>query len=260
MWLDSYAPILFITAVIANTLSAMAGGGTGLLQFPVLIFLGLPFGIALATHKIATVALGIGSTLRYGKEKLLEWKFAAITLGFGLPGVFLGARVILKVNENLAIGLLGLLTLGLGIYSFFKTELGQHHEAKHRDVTGMLSGGLVIFAIGILNGSLTTGTGLFATLWFIHWFGMDYKRAVAHTLVLVGFFWNGTGALTLSLLSTVQWSWLLPLLVGSLIGGYLGANLAISKGNQLIKRVFEAITVITGLSLLFKAFLYTFTL
>jgi hypothetical protein len=47
-------------------------------------------------------------------------------------------------------------------------------------------GGAGLFAIGVLNGSLTSGTGLFVTLWLVRWFGLDYGRAVAYTLVLVG--------------------------------------------------------------------------
>jgi hypothetical protein len=52
--------VLFVIAIIANWFSALAGGGAGLIQLPILIFMGLPFSLALATHKLATVALGIG--------------------------------------------------------------------------------------------------------------------------------------------------------------------------------------------------------
>lgn len=249
---DGKLLLLLIIAIIANTLSAMAGGGAGLLQLPILLFMGLPFGIALATHKIATVALGIGSTLRYRKERLLDLKFSLIILAFGLPGVILGATTILTINDAVATIALGILTLGLGLYSYFKPELGQTHQAKNQQGSGLLFGGIVIFFIGFINGSLTSGTGLFATLWFVHWFGLDYKRAVAMTMVLVGFFWNGTGAFTLALLSEVQWLWVIPLVIGSLIGGYLGANIAIEKGNLLIKRLFEGLTLITGGLLVIK--------
>lgn len=247
--------ILLVISIMANTLSAMAGGGAGLLQLPILLFMGLPFGTALATHKIATVALGVGSTLRYRREGLFERVFSLVILGFGLPGVLLGALLILQVSEVWATLGLGLLTLALGVYSVCQPKLGQDFQPKHRDAVGMMMGGCVIFVIGFMNGSLTSGTGLFATLWFVHWFGMDYKRAVAMTMVLVGLFWNGTGALTLSVLGEVKWSWLLPLVLGSFIGGYLGANMAIQKGNLLVKRLFEALTILTGLSLLYRSYL-----
>ncbi|MEW8223010.1 MAG: sulfite exporter TauE/SafE family protein, partial [Candidatus Thiodiazotropha taylori] len=106
------------------------------------------------------------------------------------------------------------------------------------------------FLIGVLNGSLTSGTGLFVTLWLVRWFGLDYQRAVAHTLVLVGVFWNGTGAITLGILGEIWWQWLPVLIVGSLIGGYLGAHLSIAKGNRWIKRGFETVTLLVGIKLI----------
>ena len=244
--------LLFIVAIIANFFSALAGGGAGLIQFPVLIFLGLPFGTALATHKVASVALGVGATARHLRESHFDWKFCLLILATGLPGVILGARLILQVPEKWAQIALGLLTIGLGLYSFFKQDLGQHYQPKRFDKRGLTLGSLAIFAVGFLNGSLTSGTGLFLTLWLIHWFGMDYKRAVAYTLVLVGLVWNFTGAVTLGMIGTIKWDWVPPLLAGSFIGGYLGAHFSIKKGNQLIKRAFEVITVLMGLSLIAK--------
>lgn len=245
--------ILFFISLVANLFSALAGGGAGLLQLPALLFLGLPFGVALATHKVASVFLGLGATLRHLKSSTFDWRFSAFILATGLPGVVLGASIILQVDEQLSQFLLGVLTLALGVYSWFKPQLGQVEQLGNRHLSGMLIGGLVLFLIGALNGSLTSGTGLFVTLWLVRWFGLDYKTAVGYTLVLVGIFWNGSGAITLGLLGDIEWSWLPALILGSLIGGYLGAHFAIVKGNQLVKRSFEVITILVGLSLIGKA-------
>lgn len=245
--------ILLVVALFSNLVSAMAGGGAGLLQLPALIFLGLPFSMALATHKIATVALGAGATLKHARERHIQRKFALLMLGTGLPGVILGANIILSIPETIAKVALGILTIGLGIYSFFKKQLGQHYKPRNQHSSGMVFGGLGLFVLGFFNGSLTSGTGLFVTLWLISWFGYDYKRATAYTMILVGLFWNGTGALTLALLTPVKWEWLPMLLLGSLLGGYGGAHLAVKYGNPMIKRVFEIVTISVGLSLISNA-------
>lgn len=245
--------LLLLVSLAANLLSSLAGGGAGLIQLPALIFLGLPFATALATHKIATVALGVGASLKHGKEGHLELLFALFILACGLPGVVLGARTVLELPENWARIALGALTIGLGVYSIIKKNLGQHWQPRNRDWRGMVLGGIWLFALGFLNGSLTSGTGLFVTLLLISWFGLDYKRATAYTMILVGLFWNGTGALTLTLLTPPQWSWLPMLLLGSLLGGFWGAHLAIQKGNPLIKKVFEVVTILSGLSLITTA-------
>ncbi|MGD1984750.1 MAG: sulfite exporter TauE/SafE family protein [Chromatiaceae bacterium] len=240
---------LFVVSLLANLFSAFAGGGAGLLQLPALIFLGLPFAVALATHKIASVALGVGATLRHLREGGLERRNVLFILACGLPGVLLGANVILQVPGRYAEIALGILTIGLGVYSVFKGQLGLVAEPRNRSGRGLLFGGLALFGIGVLNGSLTSGTGLFVTLWLVRWFGADYRQAVTYTLVLVGVAWNGAGAVTLGLIGEVRWDWLPVLLIGSLLGGYLGAHLAILKGNRWIKRAFEAVTLLVGIKL-----------
>jgi len=242
--------ILFAVSLVANLFSAFAGGGAGLIQLPALIFLGLPFAVALATHKVASVALGIGATVRHLSERRLDLPFALFILAAGIPGVVLGAGLILEVPERVARIGLGVLTIALGVYSRLRPELGLTEAPRHRDRAGYVWGGTGLFVIGVLNGSLTSGTGLFVTLWLVGWFGLDYKRGVAYTLILVGLFWNGSGAVTLAMLSEVRWSWLPALLVGSFVGGYLGAHLAIVKGNRWIKTAYEVITVLVGLSLI----------
>jgi len=232
-------------------MSAFAGGGAGLIQLPAIIFLGLPFTIALATHKIASVFLGIGATIRNLKEKKLERKFALFILVTGLPGVFIGAHIILNIPDETARMALGVLTISLGLYSFCKPNLGHNPQPINRHLKGYVIGGCTLFLIGMLNGSLTSGTGLFVTLWLVRWFGLDYKTAVSYTLVLVGLFWNATGAVTLGLLSDIAWDWLPVLIVGSLLGGYFGAHLAITKGSKAIKMVYEIITITVGINLIF---------
>ncbi len=244
--------ILFVASFIANWFSALSGGGAGLIQFPMLIFLGLPFGVALATHKVASVALGLGATFRYLKENQLERRFSLIILGAGLPGVVLGASVILFIPAKIAITLLGVLTLALGVYSVFKPKLGLEHAPRNNTGGGLISGMVGLFVVGFLNGSITSGTGLFLTVWLIHHFGLDYKRAVAYTLVLCGLVWNGTGALVLGYLGNIAWGWMPALLAGSLLGGYFGSHIAIKKGNLWIKRAFETVTILIGLKLIFS--------
>lgn len=242
--------LLFLISFIANAFSAFSGGGAGLLQLPLLIFLGLPFSVALATHKLATVALGIGATIRHFREGSLNWRFSLLILSSGLPGVVLGAIVIVHVPERPAELALGILTLGLGLYSVLNKNLGQAMKKPHDDRYHQYIGFFVLFLIGALNGSLTSGTGLFVTLWLVRWFGLDYKHAVAYTLVLVGLFWNGVGALTLGLQGPIRWDWIPILLVASALGGYVGAHFAIIKGNKWIKPVYEIITLLVGFKLI----------
>ncbi|WP_068545901.1 sulfite exporter TauE/SafE family protein [Thalassotalea crassostreae] len=246
--------LLFFVSLIANTLSSLAGGGAGLLQLPALIFLGLPFTTALATHKIASVALGVGASIKHLSVNKFRWPLVFIMIASALPGVIIGANVILLIPESIAMVCLGILTFSLGLYSIKKPELGLNETLRNLDLRGYIIGSIGLFLLGVLNGSLTSGTGLFVTIWLVYWFGISYTKAVSYTLVLVGILWNGTGAITFALIGNIQWSWMAVLILGSLIGGYLGAHLALTKGNRLVKRVFESMTILTGIALITKAF------
>ncbi len=243
---------LGLISFAANFLSALAGGGAGLLQLPALILLGLPFKIALATHKIASVALGVGASIRYLKDGSLDQRFSGFILLFGLPGVYLGAKTVFILPEELLNLLLGLMTVLVGLYSVANKSLGINRRVKDKGILRMLAGGFILLLIGFLNGSLTSGTGLFVTIWLVYWFGIDYTLAVAYTLILVGLFWNGTGAFVLGMQGDIAWSWLPVLLIGSLFGGYMGSHLAISKGSRLVKKSFEILAIVMGITLLIK--------
>ncbi len=246
---------LFLISLVANSLSAFAGGGAGLVQLPLLIFLGLPFSVALATHKFASVSLGVGASLRHFQEKSLKPFLAFFILACGLPGVISGANLALSFPDNYALIFLGILTFSLGFYSSRQSQLGTKDLSINLTRKSLFIGGVVLFLLGFLNGSFSSGTGLFVTLWLVRWFGLSYTKAVGYTLILVGLFWNGAGAFVLGFNGQIYWSWLPMLILGSLTGGYVGAHFSLLKGNKFVKSIFEVISVLMGISLVSRGFL-----
>ena len=115
---------IFLISFFSNTFSAISGGGAGLIQLPALILSGIPYYQALASHKFATVALGIGGSLRNYKSLKKDMDFAWQILIFGLPGVIFGTFIIDFISERYLYLLLGLISIVLAFYSFFKSDLG----------------------------------------------------------------------------------------------------------------------------------------
>ncbi len=248
-WLDTLT--LFFGSLIANTLASLSGGGAGLLQFPLLIFLGLPFSVALGTHKVASVALGLGAASTHLRSGTIKWKIALYLILSGSIGVILGANLIVQIPDGIAEKMLGTMILALGIYSRFKTSLGQAEVIRNRHPIGWVIGGIGLLFIGIINGSLTAGSGLLVTLFLVRWFGYDYKQAVAYTMICVGLFWNGIGGIAVAQAGApIHWAWLPVLLLSSFLGGSLGAWAATRYSNRVIKVAFEILTFAVGIKLL----------
>ena len=243
---------LFIVSFISNLFSAFSGGGAGIIQLPAILFIfNTSFITALSTHKIATVALGIGASLRFLKTIKIDRQKFSLMLLIGIPSVILGANYISLVEDHLARNLLGFLIIIIFLYSIFQKNKGYEKIQYTTNINNNIIGFLVISIIGFINGSLSAGTGLLFTMWLVGWFGMTYKEAVAYTLIIVGFFYNFTGAITLSIFADISWDILPSLILGSLLGGYLGAHFSLSKNNRTIKVVYQLVTLTVGIKLIF---------
>ena len=250
---------IFLISFFSNTFSAISGGGAGLLQLPALILYGVPYYQALASHKLATVALGIGGSLRNYKSLRNDIFVAWQILIFGLPGVICGAYIVEYISEQYLYLFLGLISILLAFYSFFKSDLGLSSGNTNISFFKKIRFLIFIFIVGILNGSISSGTGLLVTILLIKTFGMDFLRAISLTFFTVGVFWNFTGAICLSRIGSVPSNLLIILIIGSFTGGYFGAHLSKIKGNIIIKKTFTTVCLLIGISLLFKSiksFLY----
>ncbi len=244
---------LFLISFFSNTFSAISGGGAGLLQLPALILSGVPYYQALASHKLATVALGIGGSLRNYKSLGNDMFVASQILTFGLPGVIFGASIVKFISEEYLYLFLGIISILLAFYSFFKSDLGLSSKDYKPDFLHKIKFLIFIFFIGILNGSISSGTGLLVTILLIKTFGMDFLRAISLTFFTVGIFWNFTGAIFLSRAGAFSSNILIILIIGSFTGGYFGAHLSKLKGNIVIKKTFTTVCLLVGISLLIKS-------
>ena len=246
---------IFLISFFSNTFSAISGGGAGLLQLPALILFGVPYYQALASHKLATVALGIGGSLRNYKSLKNDIYIAWQILIFGLPGVIIGASIVKFISEQFLYLFLGVISILLAFYSYFKSDLGLSSGNNQINLINKIRFLFFIFLIGILNGSISSGTGLFVTILLIKTFGIDFLRSISLTFFTVGIFWNFTGAIFLSKIGSVPSKILILLIVGSFTGGYLGAHLSKLKGNKLIKKTFTIVCLFVGISLFIKSIL-----
>ena len=245
--------VLGVVSIFSNFISALSGGGAGLIQLPALLFLGLPFSKALATHKVASVALGLGASIPHIKRNNLQINYGLLILIPGIPGVLIGSYCASILPNNFSTILLGFLTLFLSFFSINNKKLGRSNHKIRINTSRKFLGILGLFFIGFLNGYLSSGTGLFVTMWMVAVFNLSFSVAVSYTLIYVGIFWNGIGAINLGFTGNVIWSYIPILILGSLLGGYFGAYLSIIKGSKFIKSVFEFVSFSVGISILFKA-------
>jgi len=149
--------------------------------------------------------------------------------------------------------ILGIISILLAIYSFLKPELGLSSGNNKLNFFHKIRFLIFIFLLGILNGSISSGTGLLVTILLIKTFEMDFLRAISLTFFTVGIFWNFTGAIFLSKIGSVPSNILILLIIGSFTGGYFGAHISKLNGNILIKKTFITVCILVGISLFIKS-------
>ena len=244
---------LFFTGFIANVLASLSGGGAGFVQLPVLIFMGLGFTEALGTHKVAVVALGMGSYARNHELKSLNRIIATEMILVGCPAVILGSCLVTLVADWLAELILGIITIASVIYSILRKNFGLENHENSLTVRDYILGAFLIALTGILSGSFSSGAGLIGIMVLVMWFKQDIKKAIHHSMIFIALMWNFIGAFTLGTVAVIHWGWVPMLTLGAFMGGFAG-TMIIRKVNAIfIKKLFQSIMILSGILLLFKS-------
>lgn len=255
MLTDFYYQIaLFTAGFFANVLASMSGGGAGLVQLPVLIFLGLPFSLALGTHKVAVVALGLGSLVKNHKFQDLNTQISIILLFVGVPSNILGTLLVLQVSEVTATLSLGIITILSVIYSAYKRDFGIKSTPHSLSLKEWIIGSILISLIAMLSGSFSSGAGLIAIMVLVMFFKLDIKTAITHSMIFVALTWNFTSALTIGLNNQIEWNSVPALVLGAFIGGFTGASILKKVNNLFIKKLFMLTMFVSGILLIYQAF------
>ena len=245
--------ILFSVTFVANLFASVSGGGAGFIQFPLLILLGLPFTVALGTHKVAVVFLGVGALAK--KQTLstfeIDKSVALIMLVLGNISVVLGSFIIVAADPAKAEICLGIFIILTGMYTLLQRSFGTSN-IKHRSRLRTVTGTLLIMLIGMFSGSISSGAGLFSTLTLTMVFGLSLKRAIMHTMIFVAFIWNAVGAFTVGTLTGIYWQWVPIMIIAAFLGSFLGTSLLVKLPTKTIRLIFSIVSMLSGMILLYE--------
>lgn len=242
--------LTFGASFAACFFSSLAGGGAGLILLPVLLFTGLPFINALASHKLAVGFIGIGSTIRYVREGLIDWRVFWWTALVGLPFVVLGTGFAAAVPGEVMEPLIGGVIIAMVLISLVKKSTSSPGHARGLSRRLLVIGSLLLVPAAFYSGWISAGSGVFTTFLYLWFLRYDQLHATAMTLSANGIFWNGVGALAHVTMGHVIWPLAPGLVLGALLGSYAGASVGIKRGNRFLRVMFLGTAAVTGAILL----------
>lgn len=237
---------VFVVGVAASIIGTMAGGGS-LLSIPLLIFLGLPPHVAIATDRFAGLGVGATALYRFWPSGKIVWRHVPALALASLVGSLIGATWLIRAEPGALTAVVGALLLVLLPLLFLKPDLG----VAPREVSRLrVRLGLVLyFLVQILAGFFGGGTGTLIFFILMSCFGATVTQ-VAATQILPFLALTLSSLLLFAFGGIIDYRFGTALLAGTAVGGYLGAHLAITRGDRWVRRVLAVIVLVSGVRLL----------
>lgn len=243
--------LLFLAGFSAGFIDAIAGGG-GLISVPALLWAGLPPQVALGTNKMQAVWGTLMAVRKYARAGLVHWSEMRLVVLVTFIFASLGTWAVTLVSNEVLKKIVPWMLLGIAVYVLVSPGLGR--------TTAKARLGLAAFAclagavLGFYDGFFGPGVGTFWTLACISLLGLELTRATAFTKV-VNLTSNMASLIVFVIVGRINYPVAAAMIAGQLIGGRLGASMAIRHGAPFIRIIFIAVVFAMVIKLLWDQFM-----
>ncbi|WP_426042736.1 sulfite exporter TauE/SafE family protein [Brevundimonas sp. TWP2-3-4b1] len=235
--------MLLGAGMLAGAMNAVAGGGT-FVALPVLMLAGLPPTMANASSTVALFPGTVASGWAYRRDiQPLAGVSSAILLGLSVTGGLVGALFLLFTPEKA----FGTLIPWLLLLATVTLAAGPRANTLLRNV-GLRFGGRSIyfaqFLLGIYGGYFGGAVGLMMlAVWGLATTA-DLRQLTPLRTVMVAAA-NGAAVLCFAATGLVSWAETSIVMIGGILGGYVGARLSRRLPANVLRGVILFITVVT---------------
>ncbi|NML07610.1 sulfite exporter TauE/SafE family protein [Sphingomonas sp. G-3-2-10] len=231
--MDAFPLLLALAAgLLGGVMNALAGGGT-FATLPALITLGLPANIANATSNVALMPGAAASAWAFRDELapvggMSVRTLSIITFAAGLVG---SALLVLTPSRAFDFIIPWLLLLGFVVMAFGRAA---SDWLRARVTIGTRTLMTAQTLLGIYGGYFGGGVGLMTTAAYGLLAGADPRSLFAiRTLMLA--IANLAAAFVFVAAGMVSWALCLPMLAGSIVGGWAGAHIGKKLPHGLVR-------------------------
>lgn len=234
---------LVAVAFAAGTIDAIAGGG-GLLVLPALLGVGLPPHLALGTNKGQSTFGTAAAVVRFWRAGFIDRKRARWTFPCGLTGSLLGAALVLALEPSVLRPVVFVMLIGVALFLALRRPPAPVPGVESvPPVRALELAALAALLIGAYDGFFGPGAGAFYITAFVL-LGTSMSRASADAKV-VNFASNLAAFALFAWRGYILWQVALPMAAAQLLGGTIGAHLAVKRGDRFVRVI--ALLVVAAL-------------
>lgn len=258
---------------VVGVLSGMFGVGGGFLITPLLMFIGVPPGVAVATGANQVVASSVSGVLAHVKRRTVDFRMGGVLLAGGMVGSAIGiwvfsilrelgqVELLVQLSYVLFLGLIGLMMFQESVRAMRRASKASaaprrshQHYLVHRlplkmrfRVSGLYISAIPPFAVGAAVGFLAAimgvGGGFIMVPAMIYLLGMPTKVVVGTSLFQIIFVSGFTTLMHALTAYSVDILLAVMLILGGVIGAQIGTQIGLRlKAERL--RLFLALLVL----------------
>lgn len=248
----SYITFLIVCPLVflAGFVDAIGGGG-GLISLPAYILAGLPTHSAIATNKLSSALGTTVTTVKFIREKLLNFKLAIPTIICAIIGSSIGAKLSLRMDEKL-LGIVLLPVLFVAAFLVLNKKIFKEDEGNTEITKKVyLVGSIAALVVGCYDGFYGPGTGTFLIIAFHVFAKLDTKLSNAQAKV-INLTTNVTSLMVFIMGGQVVWILGAVAALCNMAGNYIGARLVISKGSRITRPIIIEVLTILFVKIVFE--------
>ncbi len=241
-------PLIFA----ASFIDAVAGGG-GLISVPAYFLTGIPPKFALGSNKFSASLGTLIAAGTYVKSKKVDLYGAGISFVAASIGAYTGAEIA-KISDNDFLSYFLLVALPIAAIIILKNKSFKEEDKEKLARRKKLAILCVMFGLvfGFYDGFFGPGTGTFLMIAY-NFIGYDIVKASGNSKI-VNLSSNLASCVSFLIGGFVLFELAIPASVASILGGFLGARLAVKNGSKIIRPILVTVLTLLLMKIAFDLF------
>ena len=241
--------VLILVGFVAGTINTIAGGGS-LLSLPILIFLGLPPGIANGTNRIAILFQNIFTTAGFKSKGVITFPFSIYVGISALFGAILGAQIAVDIKGETFNKILAIIMVLVVFFMVFKPKNKQLNLSEKTTGKSLWLSVFLFFFVGVYGGFIQAGVGFIMLLILssVNNFSLVKSNAIKVTVALIYTF---SAVAVFAYNDKINWKLGLVLAIGNAAGGWFASRWSVKKGDGLVKKFLVVMVISMAIKLWF---------
>jgi uncharacterized protein len=266
--------LLFLVALVAGFVGAMSGMGGGVILIPALTLLGVNIKHAIAVSILSVIATSSGSASAYVRDHITNLKVGMFLEMFTMVGALAGAAITLAIAPRPLFIAFGLVLFGSWLALLIAGNASWHEVTVQDRFTRWLElegsypdqvlgqtvrykarraylGAPLMFVAGMIAGLLGIGAGAVKVLIHDLVMGLPPKVSTTTSNLIIGV--TALAGTSVYLAAGLILPGLAgPVILGVVIGAFLGTRLLVRLSNQAVRHFFLLILMVLAVEMIVR--------